>query len=720
MLKKLKVSTQIGLGFAAILFLLIIISFFSYRAMGTSAQGFAAYSDLAQENNLAGDLQSHMQAIRMYVKDFQISGSEEAKALYTKELGDLGMLLGRAKEQITDTKRSTLVKKAQEDVALYDQGFKRVAELKANRDTLIAERLEPNGQAMRDNLAMMMESAYKSFDPEATYYAGQLLEHVLLARIHAAKFLNSSDPEAVTAFNMGLGENIAITLENMELAVDETERQAMFADFQEARQKYSEAFAELVLVVEERNNIITSQLGQLEPVIAKAAEEVQVLVKDEQMNLGTHVQTANKQTSTMNMFIAVFAMAIGAVLAWFTARLITTPLGGEPAAMADMAKKIASGDLLIEFDSAGKKAQGLYAAMQEMTDVLRQRAKLADVIATGDLTADVVLNSEKDVLGKALRLMTTKLDEIITEVSAASEQIAEGSREVSASSQSLSQGAAEQAAALEEISSSLNELASQTKANAENANQANTLAEQARGAADSGNEKMQHMVEAMGQIHDAGRDISKIIKVIDDIAFQTNLLALNAAVEAARAGRHGKGFAVVAEEVRNLAARSAKAAKETSELIEDSVEKTNKGTEVANQTASSLSEIVTSVTKVTDLVGEISAASREQAAGISQVNQGIDQIGQVTQQNTASAEQGSAAAEQLSSQADYLRELMATFKVKEREATGEGGASKKLADSSSRQPALPYVEKKERARGGKQHEHADPEIDLDDNEFGKF
>ncbi len=309
---------------------------------------------------------------------------------------------------------------------------------------------------------------------------------------------------------------------------------------------------------------------------------------------------------------------------------------------------------------------------------LGDRAELALSIAQGDLRQEIELSSEQDKLGIALQTMVQSLNEIISQIQAASDQITAGSGQISDYSQALSQGATKSAAALEQITSSMTEMGSQTTNNAENASQASQLASKAMSVAQAGNGQMQNMVMAMGEINDAGQNISKIIKVIDEIAFQTNLLALNAAVEAARAGRHGKGFAVVAEEVRNLAARSAKAAKETAELIEGSVEKTNKGTEIANKTAESLSEIVTAVTRVTDLVGEISAASNEQAEGISQVNSGLGQIDQVTQQNTASAEEGVTAAEELSSQATHLKGLTSTFTVK----------SAKEIDSTP-QPALP-------------------------------
>ncbi len=330
------------------------------------------------------------------------------------------------------------------------------------------------------------------------------------------------------------------------------------------------------------------------------------------------------------------------------------------------AKQIQTGDLSGRLGlTRGDEIGQLATALDTMANSLQQRAELAEAIANGDLSQEVPLSSDKDVLGHALQNMTIKLNDTISQINAASEQIDSGAGQVSDSAQDLSQGATQQAAAIEEISASLNELSGRTQENAGNAQSANQLAITARDAAHGGSAHMQEMVAAMQDINESGQSISKIIKTIDEIAFQTNLLALNAAVEAARAGQHGKGFAVVAEEVRNLAARSAKAARETAELIEGSVQKGENGTQIANRTASALEEIVNSIGKTADLVGEIAASSREQADGISQVSDGINQIDQVTQRNTAGAEEGAAAAEELSSQSTYMRDILAQFQLKQ-------------------------------------------------------
>ncbi len=363
-----------------------------------------------------------------------------------------------------------------------------------------------------------------------------------------------------------------------------------------------------------------------------------------------------------SIFGALFlVLLIGAIVLVVT-NYITKPLSQA----VSVTEAIALGDLGQRLTIEREDEMGILSnSLNAMCDSLSDKVELAKTIASGDLTPEVHLASQHDEFGKALQEMVAGLGSLISEVNGASSQIVSGSMQVSDVSQALSQGATEQAASLQEITSSMTQIASQTRQNADNATVANQLSGAAIKSADEGNTNMQAMVGAMKEINEAGQDISKIIKVIDEIAFQTNLLALNAAVEAARAGQHGKGFAVVAEEVRTLAARSAKAASETAELIEGSVSKADNGSKIAERTSNSLQEIMQGISKMDDLIGEITTAANEQAEGISQVNEGLNQIDQVTQQNTASAEEGAAAAEELSSQAEHMRGMLARFKVNE-------------------------------------------------------
>lgn len=287
-------------------------------------------------------------------------------------------------------------------------------------------------------------------------------------------------------------------------------------------------------------------------------------------------------------------------------------------------------------------------------------------IGNGNLAIDEInaYGGDFTAISDALNTIVLTLNSLLSDINNASAQVNVGANQVSDSSQGLAQGSTEQASSIQELTASITEIADQTKNNAVNANKVRELAADVMENADKGNVQMLEMQRSMADINQSSVDISKIIKVIDDIAFQTNILALNAAVEAARAGQHGKGFAVVAEEVRTLAARSADAAKETTGLIEGSINKVQNGTRIANETAEALNEIVDGITKVNDLIGDIATASNEQASGIAQINLGVDQVAQVVQQNSATAEESAAASEELSGQSVLLKQMIDQFQLR--------------------------------------------------------
>ena len=379
----------------------------------------------------------------------------------------------------------------------------------------------------------------------------------------------------------------------------------------------------------------------------------------------------NAQASTaMAIMIAVIiaSFVVALFLSFYISGFISKPMQK----FAVFAQMLAVGDIAVEKVVDEKERLWalrrdevgiLAAAFEKMVESTAEQSQKTAAIAQGDLTTVITVRSEFDVLGKALSELVDKFHALAVSIVSSSNQVDSGAKQVADSSTALSMGANEQASAVEELSASIEELTSQTTQNAQNAQKTNELTRNIQRDADISSTQMSEMLKAMDEIDASSDNISKIIKVIEDIAFQTNILALNAAVEAARAGQYGKGFAVVAEEVRNLAGQSSKAAKETTELIENSIKKVEIGTKIAGETSAALSKIITGVAQAGELVGSITTASNEQSAALEQINQGIMAISQVVQTNAAAAEECAATSEELSGQADCLKQNVSVFKL---------------------------------------------------------
>ncbi|MCL1904164.1 MAG: methyl-accepting chemotaxis protein [Oscillospiraceae bacterium] len=397
------------------------------------------------------------------------------------------------------------------------------------------------------------------------------------------------------------------------------------------------------------------------------------LVNDYTLYIAAPKSEVNAEvTASLIRFIIIFVVAYSIVLviAYFIGKNMGKPISVLSAFMrragttGDIAYADGEKQLLKKYRQKGDEIGALIEDCNYFLKHIYGAACELESIANGDLSVQIKALSEKDTMAVSLNKMIVNLNNMFNEINNSSAQVSSGSKQLSDSAVSLSSGATEQAASIEELSASIDILRKQTDRNSVIAGEAAEMSNRIKEDAEKGSVQMNSMMAAVTEIYDAGEHIKKVIKVIDDIAFQTNILALNAAVEAARAGQHGKGFAVVAEEVRNLAAKSADAARDTGGLIENSVAKANLGMSIATETAESLKGIVEGINKSVGIIVEIANESSEQLIAINRLNDGISEVSRVTQQNSATAEQSAASSQEMNAQANILEEMITKFKLK--------------------------------------------------------
>jgi methyl-accepting chemotaxis protein len=418
------------------------------------------------------------------------------------------------------------------------------------------------------------------------------------------------------------------------------------------------------------NSISLGDFSQ--PIDHRSADEVGVLA-DSFRQLKRYVEDVTKVAEALgegDLTVQISAKSERDVLSRSVQRAVETlrnlVMEAQKLARSAVEGNLAERGNAVQFKGGYREIiQGVNDTLDAVIGPVNEAASVLEKVAQRDLTARVTGNSRGDFakIKDALNLAVKNLDETMSQVSMVTEQVTSAAGQISSGSYSLSQGATTQASSLEEVSSALQEMSAMTKQNATNATAARGLSEGARTSAERGVDSMKRLVDAIDKIKSSSDKTAKIVKTIDEIAFQTNLLALNAAVEAARAGDAGKGFAVVAEEVRSLAMRSAEAAKNTADLIEESVKNAEGGVTINHEVMQNLVEINEQVNKVSEVMAEIAAASEQQSHGVDQVNTAVEQVNLVTQQTASNAEESASAAEELASQAEEMKGVVSSFSL---------------------------------------------------------
>jgi methyl-accepting chemotaxis protein len=583
---------------------------------------------------------------------------------------------------------ATAAKEAQDGILEYDATLEIMAEALRDADTASAATIAAGG-GITEAMTALYDYQLEKVNEEYDTYANELdisakntlrssrmskmdgvydlTNQLMTLRIQVMKNLLDYDA-AAAADVVGMIDTFTADLEAYEATLTNPEAIASCNTMEEIIVTYKEEFQ--IFIAD--SDASDAALADFRVIAAAATEDLNTLA--DQNDAVNSALADSKSMATIALIVVGVLVVLAILVSLFMAVTITKAIASPVGYVTRILKELGTRGRTNFTEAEWAEQREIASGSDEMAECSVQLGNVANAlngvaglltrVSNGDLTIEHTAMSEDDVISESIIAMLDNLNKMFGDIDRAAEQVTLGANQISDASQSLAEGSTEQAATVEELSASIQDVAEKTHRNAQRAVDASKMSATVKTNAEKGAEQMTQMTKAVTEINQASQDISKVIKVIDDIAFQTNILALNAAVEAARAGEAGKGFAVVADEVRNLASKSAAAAKETGALIENSMKKAELGSSIAAQTADSLAEIVDGINKSTDLITEIADSSEQQSLAITQINDGITQVSEVVQKNSATAEECAASAEELNAQSSVLTENVEKFTLK--------------------------------------------------------